>query len=103
MRNFNHPNTYWRDNTTGHKQSVRFLECTDDNLQTQVTEELMMGDDLLDLMRINKEKLIGDVKVRDNLNCSDHKMVAFSVLRGANKANSKITALRLQDGRLQSF
>ncbi|KAK4810665.1 hypothetical protein QYF61_007465 [Mycteria americana] len=94
MRNFNYPNTCWRDSTTGHKQSTRFLECTDDNFQTQVTEELMLGDDLLeDLMNVNKVKLIGDVKVRDNLNCSDHKMVAFSILRGANKANSKITAM----------
>ena len=101
MRNFNYPNTCWRNGTTeGHKQSTRFLECFDDNFQTQVTEELMMGDDLLDLIHINKEKLTGDVKVRDNLNCSDHKMVAFCILRRANKANSKITAL---DFRMADF
>lgn len=52
-----------------------------------------MGGDLLDLIDINKEKLTGDVKVRDSLNCSDHKMMTSSILRGANKANSKITAL----------
>lgn len=49
MRNFNQPNTCWRDSTAGHRQSARFLECIDDNFQTQVTEELMMGGDLLDL------------------------------------------------------
>lgn len=64
--------------------------CT---FQTQITEELMMGDDQLDRMHINQEKLIGDVKDRDQLNCSDHKLMVFSILRGANKANSKIKAL----------
>lgn len=64
--------------------------CT---FHTQITEELIMGDDQLDLMHINHEKLIGDVKVRDKLNCSDHKLVVFSILRRANKTNSKITAL----------
>ena len=31
MGDFNHPNICWRDNTAGHKQSRRFLQCTDDN------------------------------------------------------------------------
>ena len=31
MGDFNHPDMYWRDNTAGHKQSRRFLECIDDN------------------------------------------------------------------------
>lgn len=75
LRNFNHPNNCWRDSTTRHKQSTRFLECIDDNFRTHVTEELMMGNDLLVLMHINKEKLIWDVKVRDSLICSDHERV----------------------------
>ena len=31
MGDFNHPDICWRDNTAGHKQSRRFLECIDDN------------------------------------------------------------------------
>ena len=30
MGDFNHPDICWRDNTAGHKQSRRFLECVDD-------------------------------------------------------------------------
>lgn len=78
MRNFNHPNTCWRDSTRRHKKSTRFLECLDSNFQTQVTEMLMTGDDLLNLMPVNKKKLIGDVKVRDNRNCRDHNMWLFA-------------------------
>lgn len=46
-RNVNHPNTCWKDSTRGHKHSVRLLECVDDTFQTQGTEELMMGGDLM--------------------------------------------------------
>ncbi|GAB0203506.1 interleukin-6 receptor subunit beta [Grus japonensis] len=35
MGNFNHPDICWRDNTAGHKQSRRFLECVDDNFLLQ--------------------------------------------------------------------
>ncbi|PKU33654.1 zinc finger swim domain-containing protein 6- hypothetical protein [Limosa lapponica baueri] len=38
---WNHPNICWRDNTAGHKQSKRFLECIDDNFVMQVIEDLM--------------------------------------------------------------
>ncbi|GAB0207569.1 hypothetical protein GRJ2_003222600 [Grus japonensis] len=31
MGDFNHPDICWRDNTAGHKQSRRFLECVNDN------------------------------------------------------------------------
>lgn len=68
--------------------------------QTHMTEEQVMGDDQLDSMHTKQEKLVGDVKVRDKRNCSDHKLVVFSILRGPNKANSKITGL---DFRLADF
>lgn len=47
IRNVNHLNSCWRDNTRKHKHSVRFLWCIYDTFQTQGTEELMMGGDLL--------------------------------------------------------
>ena len=37
MGEFKHPNICWRDNTAGHKQSRRFLECID-NFLLQVIE-----------------------------------------------------------------
>jgi len=40
---FNHPTICWRDNTAGHKQSRRFLNCVDDNILLQVTKILQWG------------------------------------------------------------
>ncbi|GAB0205938.1 hypothetical protein GRJ2_003059400 [Grus japonensis] len=35
---FNHPKICWRDNTAGHKQSRKILECVDDNFLFQVID-----------------------------------------------------------------
>lgn len=40
MVGFNCCIIYWRGNTSGCKQSRRFLECTDDNFLTQVIEKV---------------------------------------------------------------
>jgi len=39
MEVFNHRDICWRDNTAGHKQSRRFLECVGGNFHLQVTKE----------------------------------------------------------------
>ena len=39
MGDINHPDLCWGDNTAGHKQSRRFLECIDDNFHHQANEE----------------------------------------------------------------
>ncbi|GAB0209463.1 hypothetical protein GRJ2_003412000 [Grus japonensis] len=46
----NHPDIYWRDHIAGHKQSMRLLECIDDNFLTQVIKEPMSGGTLLNLI-----------------------------------------------------
>ncbi|GAB0209103.1 mitochondrial enolase superfamily member 1 [Grus japonensis] len=89
----NQPNICWRDNTAGHKQSRRFLECIDDSFLTQVIEELVRGGALLDLILINNEGLVGDVKVKGSLGCSDHEMVEFRILREGSGTKSKLTTL----------
>ncbi|PKU30268.1 glycerol kinase [Limosa lapponica baueri] len=48
---------------------------------------------LLDLVLTNKEGLVGDVKVRGSLGCSDHEMVEFMILCGRSRAKSRITTL----------
>ena len=60
MGEFNHSDIYWRDNTAG--QPRRFLECVDDNLLPQVTEEPMRRGAMLDLVLTNKEWLVGNAK-----------------------------------------
>ncbi|GAB0209472.1 hypothetical protein GRJ2_003414300 [Grus japonensis] len=93
MGDFNHPDICWRDNTAGHKQSRRFLECIDDNFLLQVIEEPTRSGAMLDLVLTNKEGLVGNVKLNGSLGCSDHEMVEFKILRTARKVHSKLTTL----------
>ena len=48
---------------------------------------------LLDLILTNKEGLVEDVRVGGSLDCSDHEMVEFRILRGRSKATSWATTL----------
>lgn len=49
MRNFSHPRICWKGNTRT-KHSRRFLESSDDNFLTQVTEKPTRSGTLLDLI-----------------------------------------------------
>lgn len=51
---FNHLSTCWRLHAAGHKQSRRFLKCTDD-FWTLKTEEMMRRGALLDLAFLQTE------------------------------------------------
>ncbi|GAB0203811.1 hypothetical protein GRJ2_002846700 [Grus japonensis] len=93
MGDFNHPDICWRDNAAECKQSRKFLECVDDNFLLQVVEEPMRRGAMLDLVLTNKEGLVGDVKLKGSLGCSDHEMVEFRILRAARRACSKLTTL----------
>ncbi|GAB0185492.1 hypothetical protein GRJ2_001014500 [Grus japonensis] len=48
---------------------------------------------MLELVLTNKEGLVGDVKLKGSLGCSDHEMVEFKILRAARRAHSKLTTL----------
>ena len=48
---------------------------------------------MLDLLLTNKEGLVGDVKLKGSLGCSDHEMVEFKILRAARRTHSKLTTL----------
>ncbi|KAM6334154.1 LOW QUALITY PROTEIN: cytosolic phospholipase A2 gamma [Alca torda] len=63
MGDFSHPNICWRDNTAGHKQSKKFLECINDSFLLQVVEEPIRRGTMLDLVLTNKEGL-NDKEVR---------------------------------------
>ncbi|GAB0203390.1 hypothetical protein GRJ2_002804600 [Grus japonensis] len=80
MGDFNHPDICWRDNAAEHKQSRKFLECVD-NFLLQMTEEPRRRPIMLDLALSNKEGLVGNVKLKGSLGCSDHKMVEIKILR----------------------
>ncbi|GAB0179147.1 hypothetical protein GRJ2_000380000 [Grus japonensis] len=93
MGDFNHHNICWRDNTAGHKQSRRFLESVDDNFLLQVIEEPTRRGIMPDLVLTSKEGLVGDVKLKGSLGCSDHEMVEFKILRAVRRVHSKLTTL----------
>jgi len=93
MGDFKHSDTCWKDNTAGHRQSRSFLECVEDNFLLQVIEEPTRRGAMLDLVLTNKEGLVGNVKVKGSLGCSDHKMVEFKILRAERRVRSKLTTL----------
>ncbi|GAB0180284.1 hypothetical protein GRJ2_000493700 [Grus japonensis] len=48
---------------------------------------------MLDLVLTSKEGLVGNVKLKGSLGCSDHETVEFKILRAAKRAHSKVTTL----------
>ncbi|GAB0184760.1 hypothetical protein GRJ2_000941300 [Grus japonensis] len=48
---------------------------------------------MLDLILTNKEGLVGDVKLKGSLGCSDHEIVEFKILRAMRRVHSKLTTL----------
>lgn len=75
------PSIYRRDNIAGHKQSGRFLRYTGDSFLTQVNEDPMREDILLNLRLTTKEELTDNEKVGRTLSCREHGIVVFRILR----------------------
>jgi len=48
---------------------------------------------MLDLVLTSKEGLVGKVKVKGSLGCSDHEVVDFKILRAARRVRSKLATL----------
>lgn len=90
---FKHPNACWRDNPGGHKQSRRFLECSDDSFLTQVIKESLRRGALLDLILTHNKGLVGKVKVKGSFCCSNHKPMNFRILREGVRVKCEITTL----------
>ena len=88
-----HPDICWRDNTAGHKQSRRFLDCIGDKFLLQVRKEPTRRGAMLDLILPNKEGLVGNVKVKGSLGCSDHEMVEFKIRRAARRVQAHYPGL----------
>ena len=61
----------------------------EDNFLTQLVKEPKSGSKILDLLLVNREGLVGDVKVGGHMGHSDHEMLDFSILvepdRGVNR------------------
>lgn len=76
MGNFKHPSICWRSNTAGHKQSRKFLECIEDILLLKVIENTMRRTSALPYLILpHNEGIVGNMKVKDSLLCSDSEVV----------------------------
>jgi len=58
---------------------------------------------MLDLVFNNKKGLMGNVKLRGSLGCSDHEIVEFKMLRAARRVHSKLTTLDFRRADLSLF
>lgn len=88
MGHFNHTSVCWRDNTAGHKQPRRFLECIDEYFLPIEG----MGSQCFQFSPI-RNAWWGMWSSRGSPNCSDHEMVEFKVLGAARRAHSKLNIL----------
>ncbi|PKU39070.1 nedd4-binding protein 2-like 2 [Limosa lapponica baueri] len=103
LGDFNHPNICWKSNTTSCRQSMRFLECLNNNFLRQEINSPTQGDAILDLIVTKASELIRDVKIGGSLSCSDHALVEFTVLRHTCQSRSMVRTLNFRKANLQLF
>ena len=93
---FNFPDVCWNYNTADREQSRRFLERVGGNFLTQPVREPTRGSNILDLLFVNREGLVGDVKVGGRLGQSYHEMLVFSILVEPWRGVSRTATLDFQ-------
>lgn len=70
---------------------------------TQAVDEPTGRGVLLDQVLINRDGLIGYVKVEGSLGCSDHKMLEFKIPRGGSRAKSRTATLNFKTANFDLF
>ena len=65
----------------------------EDNFLAQLVREPTRASNILDLLFVNREGLVGDVKVGGHLGQSDHKMLDFSTLVEPRRGVSRTATL----------
>jgi len=83
------PDICWIYDRADREQSRRFPECVGDHFLTRLVKEPTRGSKILELLFVNREGLVGDVKVGCRLGQSDHKMRDFSILAEARRGVSR--------------
>ena len=77
LGDFNHPDICWKRSIVSCKQHRGLLECSVDNLLSQVTDSPARGDAILDLLLTSINELIGDIRIGGCLGSSDHAVAEF--------------------------
>ena len=100
---FNLTDICWDHNTAEKKQSRKFLEYMEDKFLIQLVSEPTREGALLDLLLVNREELVGEVKVGGRLGCSDHEMIEFLILRETKRGVSKTATLDFRRANFDLF
>jgi len=96
MEDFNHPDICWGNNTMGCKLSRRLLRCMEDNFQAQVLDRPTSSRVSLDLVFINADELIKEVKVAGTLGWSDHALAEPVIRRNRGLTKSRVGILNFR-------
>ena len=75
----------------------------EDNFLTQLVSEPSREGALLDLLLVNREELVGEVKVGGRLGCSDREMTEFPILGKTKRGVSKTATLDFQRANFDLF
>lgn len=81
---------WWNENATGHRQSRRLLECTNDNVLLQFIQEPTRRGATLELVFTNKEGLEGKSR-------SAWVAVGMKILSAMRSVHRNFTALDFRD------
>lgn len=79
MGDFNLQGVCYKYNTEERKQSRRFLEYVEDYFLTQLVSEPNSEGVPQDLLLVNREGLVDDMKVGGRLEHNDHESIGFSI------------------------
>ncbi|PKU26822.1 adaptin ear-binding coat-associated protein 1 [Limosa lapponica baueri] len=93
---FNLLDISWEHNTAEREQSRRFLECVEDIFLTQLVREPTREGALLDLLFVNREVLVGNVRVGGCLGHSDHEITEVLIVGEARREVSRTATLDFQ-------
>ena len=74
----------------GGRQSRRFLETVEDNILVHVMGGPTRTEALLDLVPTNAEESIREVKTGGSLDCSDHALLEFLILKNVGLEKAEI-------------
>jgi len=85
------------------RPSRRLQHCREDNFLSQVIDSPTRRDVILDLLVINADEVIGDIKIGGSLACSDHTLVEFAVLRDKCQVKNKIRTLNFRKAKFHLF
>ena len=83
------------------RQSRRLLECIKDHFLSQVIDSPTRGDALLDLLVTNVSELNSESEIGGILDCSDHALMEFAILRDMGQAKSKFRTLNFRKVKFQ--